>query len=250
MAKKRQKDLRKYRFKIDAYSPETMPLGRLAEYLAELAILFGEDKSVHLIEIEEGSTVPVFLVEHEAEPKVQERLGAVARKDAPPDAMRAAKNIDEKLRKDNAIGYVTDPTGGKVIAFPGREYIEPLTYGPFNQTGIIIGVPIMVGGKNDPVPVHIEGQDGTFDCLAKREIAREIAPYLFTNIIRAEGTGRWTRHSTGKWEMVKFTIKYFQPLADTSLRATIQKFRDIPAAWKEKEDPLGELMNIRHGTDG
>ncbi|MDX6269898.1 MAG: hypothetical protein QOD28_1121 [Acidobacteriota bacterium] len=245
-----QGTLRKYRFKIDAYSPETMPLGRLAEYLAELSVLFGEDKSVHLIEIEGGSTVPVFLVEREAEPKVQERLSAVARKDAPQDAMRAAKNIDEKLRKDNAVGYVTDPTGGKVIAFPGREYVEPLTYGPFNQTGIIIGVPIMVGGKNDPVPVHLEGTDGTFDCLARREIAKDIAPHLFTKIIRAEGTGRWTRHSNGEWEMVKFTIKYFQTVPDTSLREAIQKFRDIPAAWKEKEDPLGEIMNIRHGTDG
>lgn len=249
-SKKRKGKVREYRFTIDAYSPETMPLGRLAEYLADLAILFGEDKSVHLIEVEKGSTVLVNLVDWEAEPKVRENLDAVVRKDAPPERMRAAANIDEKLRKDNAIGGVIDPEGSNVIAFPGRERVEPLTYGPFNQPGVIIGIPILVGGKNDPVPVHLEGKDGTYDCWARRGIAKEIAPHLFTNVIRAEGRGRWVRRPAGEWEMVKFTIEHFKPLVDVSLREAIQKLRDIPAEWKDKEDPLGELIDIRHGTDG
>ena len=36
-----------YRFKIDAYTPQTMPLVRLAEYMAELAQLLGEPTAVH-----------------------------------------------------------------------------------------------------------------------------------------------------------------------------------------------------------
>jgi hypothetical protein len=250
MAKKRQNDLHEYRFKIDAYSPETMPLSRLAEYLKDLSALFGEDKNVHLIRIEKSSTVPVVLVDREAEPKVRERLSAVVRRDGPPEAMRAAAEIDEKLRKDNAIGKVLAPTGDNLITFPGRNRVEPLTYGPFNQAGIIIGKPILVGGKNDPVPVHLEGKDGTYDCLARRELARKIAPHLFTTYIKAEGIGRWTRHSTGEWEMVKFMIKDFSPVEDISLRDIIQKLRAVPAKWKEKEDPLGELRELRHAMDG
>lgn len=250
MAKKRQSNLREYRFKIDAYSPVTMPLGRLAEYLADLAILFGEDKSIHLIEVEEGSTVLVNLVEKEAEPKVLENLDAVSRKEAPPERMRAAESIDERLRRDNAIGFVIAPTGDNIIKFPGREHAEPLTYGPFNEPGVLIGKPIMVGGKNDPVPVHLEGKEGIYDCLAKRDIARRIAPYLFTNYIKVEGIGRWVRRPTGHWEMIKFTIKNFDPVEDVSLRESIQRLRALPAKWKEKEDPLDELMSIRHGTDG
>ncbi len=251
MAKKRRSDLRKYRFKIDAYSPETMPLGRLAEYLAEVAVLFGEDKSVHLIEIEEGSTVAALLVEREAEPKILENIDAVARKEAPPERMRAAANIDEKLRKDNAVGGVVDPAGGSLITFPGRERVEAVTYGPLNQKGAIVGVPILVGGKNDPVPVHLEGRDGeVYDCWARRGIAREIAPYLFTIAIRADGVGRWVRRPSGEWEMIKFTIQHVKPLEDMPLREAVQKLRAVPAAWKETEDPLGELEKIRHGTDG
>lgn len=250
MAKKHKGSLHEYRFKIDAYSPETMPLGRLAEYLAELAVLFGEDKSIHLIAVEEGSTVLLHLVEREAEPKVRANLDAVARKDAPPERMRAAANIDEKLRKDNAVGVIIDPVGGKLISFPGRERIEQLTYGPFNQPGVIIGIPILVGGKNDPVPVHLVGRDGEYDCLARRDVAKQIAPHLFSTVIRAEGTGRWVRLPSGEWQMKKFTIRDFKPLVDVSLREAIQKLRDIPAEWKEMEDPLSELRDIRHGTDG
>lgn len=250
MAKKQRGNLREYRFKIDAYSPKTMPLGRLAEYLADLAILFGEDKSVHLIEVEEGSTVLVNLVEKEAEPKILENLDAVARNEAPPERMRAATNIDDRLRKDNAVGSVIAPTGDNVIRFPGREHAEPLTYGPFNEPGIIIGKPIMVGGKNDPVPVHLEAKEGIYDCQARRDIARRIAPHLFTNYIKAEGIGRWVRRPTGHWEMIKFTIKTFDPVGDAKLRESIKRLRALPAKWKEKEDPLNELMDIRHGTDG
>ena len=250
MAKKRQDGPHVYRFKIDAYSPETMPLGRLAEYLADLSVLFGEDQNVHLIKIEKSSTVPVVLVDREAEPKVRERLNAVVRRDAPPEAMRAAASIDEKLRKDNAKGKVIAPTGDNLIVFPGKDHVEPLIYGPFTQPGIIIGMPIMVGGKNDPVPVHLQTKDGVYDCLARRERAREIASYLFTTYIEAEGIGRWIRHSTGEWEMKSFRIGNFKPLEYATLRDTIKKLRAVPAKWKEKEDPLSELRDLRHVMDG
>ena len=93
--------------------------GRLAEYLADLAVLFGEDKSVHLIKLEKSSTVLVNLVEREAEPKIRERITAVERNDAPPDAMKAAKCINERLRKDNAKGELIDPVGDNLIIFRG-----------------------------------------------------------------------------------------------------------------------------------
>lgn len=250
MPKKHQDNLREYRFKLDAYSPETMPLGRLAEYLAELSIMFGEDKSVHLIKLEKGSTIAALLVDREAEPKVRDNLLAIERKDAPQERMRAAASIDEKLRKDNAKGMIIDPTGGKLLVFPGRDKSAPIEYAPFNQVGTLVGIPISVGGELEQVPVHLQGRDGIHIGLAKRSVAKEIAAHLFTNVIRAEGTARWVRNPAGQWKTVKFTIKDFKPLTDVSLRDAIQKLREIPAEWKEKEDPLGELVDIRHGTDG
>lgn len=251
MPRKSKKNLRKYRFKIEAYSPETMPLGRLAEYLADLAILFGEDESVHLIEIEEGSTVAAFLVNREAEPKILDHLSAVEREEAPPEVMRASVRLNERLRKDNGKGRVIGPTNDNLIIFPGCEQEEPLVYGPFTQPGVVIGIPRAVGGDNDPVPVHIKEADGrTQYCLASEDVARDIAAHLFVNVIRVEGMARWARNGAGEWEMQKFRIKTFTPLSDASLREAIDDLRAIPAEWKKKEDPLGELRDIRHGTDG
>ncbi len=251
MAKKQQGKIREYRFRIEAYSPETMPLGRLAEYLADLSLLFGEPNSVHLIKIEKGSTVAAVRVDAEAEPKVRENLDAVVRRDAPPERMRAAESLDERLRKDNGKGEIIGPTGDNVIAFPGRELVLPPTYGPFNQPGFIIGTPIMVGGKNDMVPVHIEDQQGVpYVCQARRGVAREIAPYLFESVVRADGQGRWMRLPTGEWEMKHFTIHSVRLLKDEPLRDSVRRLRALPGKWKEIEDPLGELDKIRHGTDG
>ena len=54
------------RFKIGAYSPATMPMARLARYLDNLATVLGEPSSVHLVSVEDGSTVPVVAVAREA----------------------------------------------------------------------------------------------------------------------------------------------------------------------------------------
>lgn len=56
------------RFKIEGkvngveMTPFTMPMARLALYLHDLAHLFGYRDSVHLISVEPGSAVPVFML--------------------------------------------------------------------------------------------------------------------------------------------------------------------------------------------
>lgn len=238
--------VREYKFEIGAYSPGTFPLARLSEYLKDLADLFGEDKFVHFDRLEEGSTTAIVAVEVEAEPKVRKRLQAVKRKDGPPEAMRAAKNIDERLRMDNTKGAVVDPVESNLLYFPGVERrVEP-EYGPFNQQGSLDGTPIVVGGEEDIVPVHLENPHGErYICRADRAIAADIGRFLFTHVIRVEGTGRWLRRTDGEWQMLSFRIKTFRELPTTSVKDAIQRFRDIPAEWKQMADPLGELRRIK-----
>jgi len=132
-AKKRT--YREYRFKIDAYTPDTLPMARLAEYIADLAVVLGNRERVHFNRVEAGSTSPVIRIEWEAEPKVRERLRAVKTKEAPEDALRAARDIDRRLAEDNAVGVLQDPTGGKVLRFAGRELLKKLVFGPIAQVG-------------------------------------------------------------------------------------------------------------------
>ena len=245
MALKSRRQHREYRFQIDAFTPDTIPMSRLAEYLKDLATVLGQEKNVHLRKIEGGSTVPVMLVEWEAEPKVRERLRAIKHKEAPAEALHAAKEIDRKLAEDNAKGALIDPVGTAVIKFPGRERATKLEFGPISQPGLFQGVPIRVGGENDPVPVHLEDGQQKYIVLASRKLAKDIAQYLFTNAIRVEGIGRWVRHADGEWEMLSFHATTFEPIEDASIAGNIANLREVPANWKNLDDPLAALERIR-----
>lgn len=238
---------REYKFKIDAYTPETIPMARLAEYLADLAVVLGNRERVHFSRVEPGSTVPIVRVEWEAEPKVKARIRAVKLKEAPEDALRAARNIDRRLADDNAVGELLDPSGAKVFKFPGRELLTKLAFGPISQPGVFQGVPIRVGGEGDPVPVHLEDGKNKYIVLARRTLAKEIARYLFSAVVRVEGTGRWTRAADGEWELHTFNANSMQLVEDADIRKNIGELRQIEAGWKKLEDPLGELQKIRYG---
>jgi len=239
---------REYRFEIDAFTPATIPMARLAEYVSDLAKMFGNNSYVHLARIEPGSTVPVVLVDWEAEPKVRERLKEIRTHEAPEEAQQAAKDVDRRLLQDNAKAALVDPTGSKVFRFHGRENATKMEFGPITQPGVFQGKPIKVGGENDPVPVHLEdGKDKTI-VLAARSLAKEIAQHLFTSVVRVEGTGRWIRHTDGEWEMLSFQATSFKVVEDASIRENIDDLRKVPAEWKNLDDPVAELEQIRRGT--
>jgi hypothetical protein len=247
--RRRQSEFNEYRFKIDAYKPDTIPLIRLTAYLHDLAVLLGHHESVHLTRVVVGSTEPRLLVAREADIKIRERLQSVKANDGPEDAMRANRLINERLREDNAKGSVIGPQRQNLIIFPGRELNKLLEYGPFTQPGMLEGTPIKIGGEQDWVPVHLEDRLGQVRwCLAKRSLAKDIARHLFTSMVRVDGTGRWVRRRDGEWDMVSFRARAFQRLDSTvTLRDSIEQLRAIPAKWKELDDPLGELKRIRQG---
>lgn len=240
-------DKRQYRLKIDAYSPETMPMKRLAEYLSDLAVLFGEENAVHLIAIEASSTCPVMLVDWEAEPKVIDRITRARDKEGPEEAIRAIENIDYRLLRDNATAELLNPARAKVIEFQGARRPKPIEWPSINQAAELYGIPIAIGGKGDPVPVHL--LDGTTEhyLLAERIKAKEIAIHLFSATLRVTGRGRWRRLPTGQWDLERFVIEDFEPIKTVAFDEAIAELRSIDAAWKRLEDPLTVLEDIRTG---
>jgi hypothetical protein len=230
-----------------------MPMALLADYLDDLAILLGEDKSVHLIGIEDGSHTSVMRIEREAEPKVRAQLKEVERENAALPIMDAYARLNARLRRDNATGTFVGPKGADILFFPGNEPTTDLEYGPVTQAGTLDGIPMLIGGTKDTVSVHLLGRDGERrPCSASTEKALEIAPYMFKMVIRVRGLGKWLRQPEGGWEMRSFTIDGFEPLAkvtDISLRKSIEDMRAIPAKWKDIEDPVAELERIRYDTE-
>ena len=243
MATKRER----YRFKIDAFSPVTIPMARLAEYMADLAAMLGNKEKVHFVELEESSTVVVHEVEWEAAPKVRERVRAVQTADAPDEAMKAFHQIDARLEQDNAAGLLIEPEGTKVIEFPGRKKPQRIMYGLFNQDGVLDGELIRIGGEEEMVPVHLREQPGSKPhiCQANHEVARKLSPYLFGPPLRVKGNGRWFRDRDDNWEMKRFTITEFEVLRDDDLRTAVERLRSIDSSLKKMEDPLAELEKLR-----
>src|SRR4029077_2307562 len=93
-------------FYIDAYSPATIPMAKLAEYMADFAALLGKEHAVHFERLKEGSTAIVSRVDYEDVPKVTTRLTEIRNGNAPKDVARLVAEIDKRLANDNATGRV------------------------------------------------------------------------------------------------------------------------------------------------
>lgn len=240
---------REYRLKIDGFSPETMPMKRLAEYLSDVAVLFGEESHVHLIGVESSSTCPIVLVDWEAEAKILDRVQRARNREGPEEAVRAIDDINARLRNDNTSANLLNPARGKLVEFPGvkLEVAKPIQWPTINQAAELYGVPILVGGKSDPVPVHLLDGATEHNLLAERVRAKQIAAYLFTATLRVMGRGRWRKLQTGVWDLERFVIEDFELIKITTLNQAVTELRGIKAQWKELDDPLALLGEFRTG---
>ena len=244
--------MHEYKFTIEAYTPDTIPMERLAKYMLDLATLLGEKEHVHFMRLEASSTTLVQRIDTESVPKVSARISAinVAEGEGPEDALRAFRDIDRRLAEDNAVGHLYQDDGAEIIHFPGCEKAKPLTFGAFNQAGSLDGLLIRIGGKDETVPVHLQEGKVTHLCYATREMARRLAPHLFTGTLRVHGTGRWERDAEGTWNLKRFSIADFEVMEDAPLHAVVERLRAVPGnGWKDVEDPYAELQRLRQGPD-
>lgn len=238
---------KEYRFTIGGFTPDTLPTAKLAEYLTDLAIIFGETSKVHFVEIQEGSAVLVNKVEHEAIAAVERQLKDIEKGTASKPAMKAYRNMNNRLRADKTTGSLGDKSRGVILQFPGVEASDATSFGPFNQPGTLDGKIILVGGTNDPVPVHLQQGAKTYNCRASRQLAVSIAPFLFSMEIRVSGRGQWTLDADGNLELMEFLIDSFEVLEDISLKAAVARLRDIAGGGlKEIEDPWSAVMALRN----
>lgn len=230
-------------FWIDAFTPATIPMARLAEYMTELATMLGEPASVHFVKLKRGSTGIVHKVQSEAVPKVRERAQAVRRGDAPRDALRACENVNKMLRDDNGTGALKESDDAIIIPFPGIKSAEE-KYAAIRERGTIDGEIIRVGGPHKWVPVLIETDGEAFSgCWADRVIAKQLAQKLFEPV-RLHGTGKWDRTAEGKWVLKEFVIERFDPLSAEPLSDALGRIRAIKAF---KSSTLDDLEYLRNG---
>jgi hypothetical protein len=177
----------------------------------------------------------------------------VRRRDAPPpEALTAYRTINNKLREDNGSGVIFRDPKAEIIRFPGREIVEQVTFGAFNQEGSLDGVVIRVGGRQEFVPVHLESGEIIYtSCEASRPVAKLLAQHIFSSEIRVHGTGRWFRSEDGHWVLDRFRISHFDILRDAPLSSVVAGLRQVKGSeWETLSDPWSELEKIRRGSNG
>ncbi|GGF54004.1 hypothetical protein GCM10011332_04250 [Terasakiella brassicae] len=243
----------KIEFKIDAFTPDTIPMFRLAEYLDQLAKLFGNKDKVHFRELKKGSAIAVIDVEAIAAPKVKDRLRTIDTVDADKSVCEAFDKINNMLASDNAVGYLSRHAANKTEAiyeFSGRNKSHPLEYGAVTQAGTLTGVVVKVGGIDKTIPVHLQDMDGhIWKCEATVEQSKELIKHYYEGPIRVYGEGRWIQDENGNWQQKQyFRISSYEVLDNTPLTDFVLDIRDEFAdAWGD--DPLKAVYEERYGSE-
>ena len=241
-----RKDI-KLRFKIGAFTPSTIPMARLAEYMGELATMLGEPAAVHFVELTESSTNLVHTVELEAFAKVEARIASVRSGDGEVIALNAYRALNKKLKEDGADGSLVvddSPTRGMLLEFPGVRMPEPDVIDPVKQAGTIDGVVIRLGGKDKTVPVWVANGDVIYRCNSSRSVARELGAHIFGSELRFVGRGTWLRNEDGVWSLKGFDIQSFEPLDQTPLGKVVHDLREIKGEWGR--GAWNELIKLRN----
>ena len=234
-----------YKFRIDTYTPDTLPMARCAEYLTELATILGETPYVHFMKVGSGSASLAYKVEIEAVPKVIERTSAVKAGTGTSNQMQAYRNINKMLQENNATGTIKKGRS-KLLYFPGREE-EKDKISAIQQRGEIDGEIICVGGADEIVPILLKSEGIVVSgCRARRTVAKELAKLLFETV-RLYGEGRWERNADGIWNLVSFSVDRFDELQEKPISQTILALRGLKGEWKE--NALEELLRSRHGEE-
>ena len=237
-----------YRYVIDAFTPDTLPMARLAEYMRELALLLGEPERVHFERIDRGSAVLISRIDPPAVRTVHERVSGLKDGTAPEDVRKAFRQLDAMLANDNAVGRLTGPLA-EPIDFLGRTRPKPIIYGPFNQDGSLDGKLVRIGGRSKEIPVMLDDGNRVYTCTVAKEQAKKLAAHLFDKV-RLTGRGRWTRNGEGHWKLHSFRVLSFERLDERPLSDVVKQLRAVPGnGWKNISDPYGELDRLRRDGD-
>ena len=218
-----------YVFRIDAFTPDTLPMRRLAAYLSALSKLLGHYEHTHLVSVEPGSAQLVHKVDAVDAPKVETRLQHVRAGEAPREALSARQELDDLLANDNAIGTLTErDTGRVVVPFQGRNRPKPIHFPPFRENATVQGQIVSIGGRDSTAHAILQDGEVTHTNLSmSRQTAKHLASLLYGPIVRLHGNGRFERQPDGNWKMLDFRVERFEELSDLPIGNALEGVRRI-----------------------
>ena len=217
---------------------------RLSQYLAHLAEMLGEVEHVHFSSISDGCVLLNMDVEEPHYQQVITHIREVPNGMGPKKHQRAYQTLQQLMDEDGTGGAILDNAETPILLFRKQQEDEkPLTV---NKAGSAQGRLYLVGGKDDTIPVRLEGAHGeTLHCEASTTIAQQLSPLLFKHV-RVSGQGIWERSVEGIWRLKKLKIETFQELDNTKASDLIAKMQSLSGLkWAEMDDPHGAARDLR-----
>lgn len=237
-------------FRIVGFTPATLPMARLADYLKELASLYGNQDQVHFERVSKGSAaLKLFFNTPAAKEAAQQKCAAVAQGIGSTGDLKTFNRINDLLREDNTYAESIDASVEtcRIVEFPGVKKEKPVDFDPLKQAGSIQGEIILIGGKDSTIPLWLRERSGQVlkNINLSKPMAKELAPLLFTSV-RLHGMGKWVRTADHEWKMVSFDVQSHEQLSDDSLHDVINKLRAVPGnGWNSVENPYDYLQKLR-----
>ena len=217
-----------YVFHIDVFTPDTLPMARLAQYLAELAKVIGHQEHTHFVRVDRGSANIVHKVDVIDAPKVEQRLASIQAGGAPKELMKALDNLNGLLAHDNATGALYEAATNTIaVSLPGRNRPRSIEIPAFRDQAVLEGKLVNIGGRD--MTAHATLQDGEVfhtNISMSRLIARDLAPLLYGPSIRLHGDGKYERHSDGVWKVSDFKVDRYAILDEDDLEKVLGRLRE------------------------
>jgi len=240
-------DTLEYTFKIENFTPKSMPFGRLVEYYAEIKRMLGVADNLHLVGVIEGSHSNAFAIDRNQETTLVKRLIAINDGSAPNKATRAYDTINSMLKEDGTSGTFYDARGENVINFPGKRTDNNVQL-RIRDAATFTGELYHIAGTKDDAKIRISTDAyGVVFCTTTRDIAKALRDFLFEDV-KVSGRGMWTRDENGTWDIDDFYITDFTPIQKEDLRDAVNRIRAIAVDWPT--DPLGDIRSFeeKNGT--
>ena len=238
-------DLERFKFTVPGYSPETMPLSRLMDYLNHLSIVLGSPGDLHLVGIERGSTRPVLAMRHDIAKRARDNARAVAEGGGSATRREAFNSIRRMVAEDGGPAAVLKaPKGAVILKFPSAAIGEDQVVNSLRQHTSIEGTLVRIGGIGNNAQLLIQEMDGNViaGSAASRPLAQEMARLIY-HAIRVNGDATWHRTEEGNWKITRLLVQSYSALDERELEDVVAELRAVKVKWPE--DSLEQLQAMR-----
>lgn len=220
-----------YRLVLEGFTPDTIPMARLAEYMQQLAKMLGQEAFVHFQRVENNCTALVSKIDRRDIGKVGARVRAIRSQSAPADAMKAFGTINNMVGEDGTTAVLRERSA-TIIRFPGTRPSQIQAF-EVPDEGTVIGYLYMLSDARNEFHARIRLESGgTLMCTVTDEIAKKLREHLF-EAVKVSGPGLWTRSPSGDWAPNKLDIKDVVGADSKNLRSIIDELRRLDIEWPE-----------------